>query len=78
MTNTDPKNVADVFEYEDDWGHPSTQDIQAVLDEMHQAEEVRKNSLTTVYSGWVIRRFNSPNCLDSTSPGAAVIRSEAF
>ena len=38
------KNVADVFEYEDDWGHPSTQDIQAVLDEMHQAEEVRKTA----------------------------------
>jgi hypothetical protein len=38
------QNVADIFEYEDDWGDPSPQDVQAVLDVMHNAEEARRTA----------------------------------
>tara|TARA_B100000945_G_scaffold319365_2_gene326404 strand:- start:1642 stop:3213 length:1572 start_codon:yes stop_codon:yes gene_type:complete len=38
------QNVADIFNYEDDWGHPAQTDIQAVLDVMHNAEELRRTA----------------------------------
>ena len=38
------QSVADIFNYDDDWGHPAYHDVQAVLDVMHNAEEARRTA----------------------------------
>ncbi len=38
------RNVADIFDYEEDWGQPGPADIHEVLEIMHHDEEIRRTA----------------------------------